>query len=145
MKKFKFMTSVIIVLLLFAITINVSAVQQETGSTQTGEVPYQSYTYWVDYNTSEKTPVYSKPMYEVRKIVSAQLLGADENSRLNDVTTDMDGNIFVYEVAYRESLGGNEGAAMGAGEWDMTLFTCTVGGEYRVTVRCELVEEIPNI
>ena len=61
------------------------------------------------------------------------------------IFTDMDGNIFVYEVAYRESLGGNEGAAMGAGEWDMTLFTCTVGGEYRVTVRCELVEEIPNI
>jgi len=97
MKKFKFMTSVITVLLLFAMSFNVYAVKQETGSTQTGEVPYQSYTYWEDYNTSEKTPVYSKPMYEVERIVSAELLGADENSRLNDVTTDKYGNVYILD------------------------------------------------
>lgn len=98
MKKFKVITSVIIMLLLLITPLlNVSAVQQETGSTNTGEVPYQSYTYWVDYNTSEKTPVYSKPMYEVERIVSAQLLGADENSRLNDVTTDEEGNIYILD------------------------------------------------
>ncbi len=97
MKKIKFITSVITILLLFAMSFSVSAVQQETGSAQSGEVPYQSYTYWVDYNTSEKTPVYSKPMYEVKNIVSAQLLGADENSRLNDVTTDKYGNVYILD------------------------------------------------
>ncbi len=97
MKKFKFITSVITFLLMFVMSFNVSAVKQDTGSTQTGEVPYQSYTYWVDYNTSEKTPVYSKPMYEVKNIVSAELLGADANSRLNDVTTDKYGNVYILD------------------------------------------------
>ncbi|MBE6727864.1 MAG: hypothetical protein E7562_04360 [Ruminococcaceae bacterium] len=87
----------VITVLSLGFTISVSAVQQETGSTQTGEVPYQSYTYWVDYNSSEKTPVYSKPMYEVKNIVSAELLGADENSRLNDVTTDEYGNVYILD------------------------------------------------
>ena len=97
MKKIKFITSVITFLLMFVMSFNVSAVKQDTGSTQTGEVPYQSYTYWVDYNTSEKTPVYSKPMYEVKNIVSAELLGADANSRLNDVTTDEEGNVYILD------------------------------------------------
>lgn len=87
----------LITILSLCFSISVSAVQQETGSTQTGEVPYQSYTYWVDYNTSEKTPVYSKPMYEVKSIISAELLGADENSRLNDVSTDEQGNIYILD------------------------------------------------
>ena len=26
---------------------------------------------------------------------------------------------------------------MTSGDWDLTLFTCTVGGQSRVTVRCE--------
>lgn len=96
MKKIKTFISLIIISCL-TLSFTVSAVKQETGSTQTGEVPYQSYTYWVDYNTSEKTPVYSKPMYEVKKIVSAELLGADENSRLNDVATDKDGNVYILD------------------------------------------------
>ena len=29
---------------------------------------------------------------------------------------------------------------MDSGEWDLTLFTCTIGGSYRVTVRCEKTE-----
>lgn len=96
MKIVKVFISLIIISCL-AMSFNVSAVKQETGSTQTGEVPYQSYTYWVDYNTSEKTAVYSKPMYEVEKIVSSQSLLADENSRLNDVTTDKDGNVYILD------------------------------------------------
>ena len=96
MKIVKVFISLIIISCL-AMSLNVSAVKHETGSTQTGEVPYQSYTYWVDYNTSEKTAVYSKPMYEVEKIVSSQSLSADENSRLNDVTTDKDGNVYILD------------------------------------------------
>jgi len=30
---------------------------------------------------------------------------------------------------------------MTSGEFDLTLFTCTVGGQYRVTVRCDRVDE----
>ena len=78
-------------------TFTVSAVQQETGSAQSNEVPYQSYTYWVDYNTSEKMPVYSKPMYKTDLIVSAALLGADENSKLNDIAVDSNGKTYVLD------------------------------------------------
>ena len=51
--------------------------------------------------------------------------------------TDMDGNVFTYKVAEVETLRPHAIKEMTAGEWDLTLFTCTVGGATRVTVRCE--------
>lgn len=56
------------------------------------------------------------------------------------IFTDMDGNVFSYEVAVRETLMPTAVEEMTSGEWDLTLFTCTVGGSYRVTVRCERAE-----
>ncbi len=50
---------------------------------------------------------------------------------------DMDGNVFNYKVKYIEILDNNAVEDLSAGEWDLTLFTCTYGGESRVTVRCE--------
>lgn len=54
--------------------------------------------------------------------------------------TDMDGNLFNYEVIYTEILDNNAVTQMSEGEWDLTLFTCTYGGATRITVRCMLVE-----
>lgn len=54
--------------------------------------------------------------------------------------TDMDGNLFTYEMAERETLMPTSVEEMTSGDWDLTLFTCTVGGKSRVTVRCTLVE-----
>ena len=51
--------------------------------------------------------------------------------------TDMDGNVFSYEVALLEILQPTDVDEMEGGDWDLTLFTCTVGGKSRVTVRCE--------
>lgn len=53
--------------------------------------------------------------------------------------TDMDGNVFTYEVIEIETLDPYAVEEMTTGEWDLTLFTCTVGGATRVTVRCERV------
>ena len=53
--------------------------------------------------------------------------------------TDVDGNVFRYTVAELETLGGNDLEELESGDWDLTLFTCTLGGKSRVTVRC--VEE----
>lgn len=50
--------------------------------------------------------------------------------------TDVDGNVFTYAVAELEQLNPRPASAMLDGEWDLTLFTCTLGGQYRVTVRC---------
>lgn len=49
---------------------------------------------------------------------------------------DVNGNCFIYEVAEIEELGSTAVEEMEAGEWDITLFTCTYGGRARVTVRC---------
>lgn len=54
--------------------------------------------------------------------------------------TDMSGNVFFYEVVLRETLMPTAVAEMKSGGWDLTLFTCTLGGQYRVTIRCERVE-----
>lgn len=50
--------------------------------------------------------------------------------------TDMDGNIFVYTVAEQEQLEPRPVSAMLAGDWDLSLFTCNLSGQYRVTIRC---------
>ncbi len=52
--------------------------------------------------------------------------------------TDMDGNVFTYRMAERETLNPADIEKMESGGWDLTLFTCTVGGQSRVTIRFEL-------
>lgn len=54
------------------------------------------------------------------------------------VFTDIDGNVFVYEVVETEILPPNAVEEVTCGEWDLTLFTCTYGGAQRITVRCDL-------
>lgn len=54
--------------------------------------------------------------------------------------TDMDGNVFNYEVVEVEYLNLNEVRRMKYGDdWDLTLFTCVLGQYKRVAVRCVLV------
>ena len=54
--------------------------------------------------------------------------------------TDAEGNVFSYQVETTEILEPTDIEKMESGGWDLTLFTCTIGGEYRVTVRCEKTE-----
>ena len=55
--------------------------------------------------------------------------------------TDMDGNVFTYKMVERETLLPTFTEAMESGDWDLTLFTCTVGGQSRVTIRFEREDE----
>ena len=59
--------------------------------------------------------------------------------------TDVDGNRFRYAVTDLEQLlPGQTVDMVGYSEdWDLTLFTCTISGRQRLTVRCSLVEEEP--
>lgn len=50
--------------------------------------------------------------------------------------TDMDGIVTVYEVAEITVLQPTAIEEMESGEYPLTLFTCTYGGQSRVTVRC---------
>ena len=54
--------------------------------------------------------------------------------------TDIDGNVFSYTVVELETLPPYAVEEMTSGDWDLTLFTCTVGGQSRLAVRCERAE-----
>ena len=49
--------------------------------------------------------------------------------------TDMDDHTTAYQMVERETLAPTDVEGMTAGDWDLTLYTCTVGGKNRVTVR----------
>lgn len=57
---------------------------------------------------------------------------------LNIYFTDGDGKVREYEIQQVETIDGQDIEAMEYGSddtWDLTLFTCTIGGASRVTVR----------
>lgn len=56
------------------------------------------------------------------------------------ILTDMDGNEFHYEVAAIETLKPTAIEDMLSADYDLSLFTCTLSGTARVTVRCEKLE-----
>lgn len=69
--------------------------------------------------------------------------GTLKNLWEGDIATfmDMDGNVFTYKMVERETLNPTDIEGMESGNWDLTLFTCTVGGQSRVTIRFELEED----
>ncbi|MCD8249740.1 MAG: sortase [Lachnospiraceae bacterium] len=55
------------------------------------------------------------------------------------VFTDVNGNVFTYqveEVIILQPTDVEKMVSQESGEWDLTLFTCTIGGRTRVIVRC---------
>ena len=64
--------------------------------------------------------------------------GGLKNLRPGDEVTftDAEGNVFRYTVAELETLDGNDLEGLESGEWDLTLFTCTLARTTRVVVRC---------
>lgn len=63
-------------------------------------------------------------------------LRPDDKVRL----TDVEGHVFRYVVAELEILDGNALEALEGGDWDLTLFTCTLARTTRVVVRCTRVQ-----
>lgn len=58
------------------------------------------------------------------------------------IFTDCNGKKFKYSVIYIEYIGGYSIEQMSENNdsWDITLFTCTLNGQNRVTVRAKLIE-----
>ena len=71
-----------------------------------------------------------------------RLLGPINDLVLGDTVfyTDMSGYTIEYEVVESTILAPTAIEEMTSGEFDLTLFTCTVGGKSRVTVRCNRVQ-----
>lgn len=53
--------------------------------------------------------------------------------------TDMDDQVVSFQMVEQETLEPNDQEAMTTGDWDLTLFTCTPGGQTRVTLRFQRV------
>lgn len=53
--------------------------------------------------------------------------------------TDVSGNVYCYEVVLLETLPGNATEEMITSGFDLSLYTCTLGGASRITVRCSAV------
>ena len=51
--------------------------------------------------------------------------------------TDMDGITTKYEVVEVDTMAGTDIEKMTAGEFDLTLFTCTYGGKKRIAIQCD--------
>ncbi len=72
---------------------------------------------------------------------SSQFGNLKDLSQGDEITfIDMDGNLFCYEVAELEVLSPFAIEEMTSGDWDLTLFTCTISGQSRVTIRCQRME-----
>lgn len=73
---------------------------------------------------------YTRHFGPIRNLVSGDLV----------YFTDMDGVIWKYEVVLADLLSSAEVEDMTAGDYALTLFTCTYIGQSRVTVRCKRMD-----
>ena len=96
-----------------------------------------------DYDRLNSAPCrYSGTVYMSNMVICAHNydshFGDIKNLRYGDTVefTDGDGNYFCYAVSEIETLRPADIERMTSGDWDLTLFTCTIGGQTRVTVRC---------
>lgn len=89
---------------------------------------------------------YSGSVYLNNMVIAAhnyiRHFGNIKNLAIGDrvIFTDMNGNSFFYTVADIEILSPYAVEEMTSGEWDLSLFTCTVGGQARVTVHCKMAD-----
>ncbi len=53
--------------------------------------------------------------------------------------TTMDGTVYTYQVTQLTTIQPTAIDELMDGDWDLSLYTCTIGGKTRVVVRCALV------
>ncbi len=103
-------------------------------------------TEWSSVNAKTSPCRYKGSVYENNLIVAGhnyqRHFGNLKNLVAGDtiIVTDVDGREYYYEVTYFEEIGTYDVDAMDEGDWDFTVFTCTIGGASRVTVRCDFVK-----
>lgn len=72
----------------------------------------------------------------------SSFFGPLRNMEIGDevIFTDSDGNVFKYEVSDIQVLRPTAVENMITGDWDLTIFTCTIGGRTRLALRCDRLE-----
>lgn len=102
----------------------------------------------LDYPLLKKSPCrYRGSVYTDDMIIGAHNynthFGRLKNLNYGDkiIFTDTDKNVFEYKIISIETLDSYAMDELLSGDWDLTLFTCTIGGRTRVTVRCAKLNE----
>jgi len=97
-----------------------------------------------DYDSLQLTPCrYTGSVYQNNLVICAHNydthFGQIKNLGYGDPVQfiDVEGKVFNYITVEQEVLEPTAIDEMTSSEWDLTLFTCTLGGTSRVTVRCE--------
>lgn len=104
-----------------------------------------------DYPALKVAPCrYSGSLYQDNLIICAHNyashFGKLKELQPGDIVlfTDMDEHVVTFQMVERETLNHMDAEGMEAGDWDLTLFTCTIDGQTRVTIRLERVEVFRN-
>lgn len=104
-----------------------------------------------DYPALKVAPCrYSGSLYQDNLIICAHNyashFGKLKELQPGDIVlfTDMDEHVVTFKMVERETLNPMDAEGMEAGDWDLTLFTCTIDGQTRVTIRFERVEVFRN-
>lgn len=104
-----------------------------------------------DYPALKVAPCrYSGSLYQDNLIICAHNyashFGKLKELQPGDIVlfTDMDEHVVTFQMVERETLNPMDAEGMEAGDWDLTLFTCTIDGQTRVTIRFERVEVFRN-
>ncbi len=142
-------TIVITLLLILIPTVTVNA-----------EVPYESYTYWSNVGEQDKA-VYNRPMYSANFDIDASDLGIADFSKINDITFDVSGNLYILDKNSRivvldagynfikeiGLIGGTESYEDAKGMYigkDNTVYICDTEGHRILHINTEgsLIEKI---
>lgn len=94
-KIFKLITAVLVIAVIIPSVLTSAISSGEGTSVSSPEIPYKSYTYWTDVNTSDKVAVYSKPMYALKKSIYSVDIGGNIQSSLSDVAVFKDEIFFL--------------------------------------------------
>lgn len=74
-----------------------SAVSVSAVSEKTDEIGYETYTYWYEFTGNTRKPVYSKPMYEVKSVLTSADLTCSDTSEISDVHVGSNGLTYVLD------------------------------------------------
>ena len=99
-----------------------------------------------DYQKLKKAPcLYYGTYYEENFVIAAHNyqshFGRLKELNANDIISfrDVNGNVYYYEVVLIETLSKYATEEMVTSGFDLSLYTCTIGGANRVTVRCDKI------
>ena len=98
----------------------------------------------LDNNTLKKVPCrYTGSAYSNDMVIAGHNYRS-HFGKLSDIKpgaavvfTDVNGNTFEYIAVEKEKLASTDIQEMTHSDWDLTLFTCTMDGQARVTIRCQ--------